>query len=66
MRALRGVRPVEHLALYGERDATNTKDNPDNVVPRSMPVPELADGRLRVTLPAMSWNLVRLSSDVRD
>jgi len=66
VRALRGVRPVEHLALYGERDATNTKDNPDNVVPRSMPVPELADGRLRVTLPAMSWNLVRLSSDVRD
>jgi alpha-N-arabinofuranosidase len=66
VRALAGARPVEHLALYGERDATNTKDNPDTVVPRPMPVPELADGRLRVTLPAMSWNLVRLSTDVRD
>lgn len=66
VRALRGAQPVEHLALYGERDATNTKDDPDHVVPRGMPTPEVQDGRLQVTLPAMSWNLVRLSTDGRE
>ncbi|WP_020574447.1 alpha-N-arabinofuranosidase [Actinopolymorpha alba] len=63
VRALSGVRVVEHVALHdADRDATNTRDNPDRVVPQTMPAPVLEDGRVRFELPPLSWNLIRLAT----
>ncbi|HZC25551.1 MAG TPA: alpha-N-arabinofuranosidase [Actinopolymorphaceae bacterium] len=63
LRALRDVRPVEHVAMHGpDRDAANTLDDSTRVVPQVMASPIVDAGRLRVELPAMSWNLVRLTT----
>jgi alpha-L-arabinofuranosidase len=57
-----GVRPVAHVALHGpDRDAANTRDNA-RVVPQEMPAPVVDGGQLRVELPPMSWNMIRLST----
>ncbi len=63
VRSLPSARVVEHVALHdSDRDAINTKDQPDRVVPRSMPAPSLADGHLEAELPPLSWSLIRLTT----
>lgn len=63
LRAFDGIRPVDHVAMYGpDKDAVNTKDNPDNVVPRTQDTPVLDNNRLKAELPAMSWNVIRLTT----
>jgi alpha-N-arabinofuranosidase len=57
LRALPAMRPVEHLAIEADREATNTAEAPDRVVPRRLVTTDDA-----VRLPAMSWNLVRLAT----
>ncbi len=62
VRALPGVQVVEHVSMHGpDRDATNVRGDDERVSPRVMPTPAIGEGRLRVELPPMSWNLVRLT-----
>jgi alpha-N-arabinofuranosidase len=65
---LRGVGTctlIEHSTLadggpYVHGAAINTEDVPDRVLPRSVPIDPGRDGELTVTLPALSWNVLRL------
>jgi alpha-N-arabinofuranosidase len=43
-----------------DRAACNTAEQPDRVVPRPNTTAALADGRLRVQLPPVSWSMLRL------
>jgi len=53
---------VTHTAIFDEDpEATNTQDQQDRVTPRELDAPELDGGRLTVRLPALSWNLIRLT-----
>jgi alpha-N-arabinofuranosidase len=47
-------------AESGDTSATNTAAAPDAVVPVRNPQVRLADGLLEVSLPPVSWNLIRL------
>jgi alpha-N-arabinofuranosidase len=44
----------------GDASATNTASTPEAVVPVTNSQVHLADGRLQVSLPPVSWNVVRL------
>ncbi|MBF7957369.1 alpha-N-arabinofuranosidase [Rahnella victoriana] len=58
-----GVTSIErHVALYGEDlDACNTFEQPDNVIPKILPLSD--EGRInkQVSLPPLSWNMVVLN-----
>jgi alpha-N-arabinofuranosidase len=45
-----------------DRSARNTAQEPDRVVPRPNATAQLADGRLRVELPPVSWSVLRLGA----
>ena len=45
---------------HADRHATNTRDAPDTVVPRTNPDILLANGKLGARLPPASWNLICL------
>jgi len=52
----------EHLVMHGDDlDAANTFENPDAVVPYSMPVSTASNehGTFSLTLPNLSWNVLR-------
>ncbi len=52
---------LEHIVLtHNDTKATNTEENPDNVVPRKLNDGKIENGILKITLPALSWNVVRL------
>jgi alpha-N-arabinofuranosidase len=61
---LRGFGPLrlsDHSALYdADRHATNTRDEPDRVVPRPVWGTQVDAGRLSAVLPPLSWNVLRL------
>ncbi len=60
-RDLAGYRVVEHLVLDGKNWlAANTRAHPDAVVPHTAQGAKVDDGVLKVTLPPMSWNVVRM------
>jgi alpha-N-arabinofuranosidase len=60
VRAL-GPHRVEATTLGGDRlDRTNTATEPAAVTPRALPGADSADGRLRASLPPVSWNVLRL------
>ena len=42
-------------------EATNTAERPDRVTPTRQPEIKVTDGRLTAVLPALSWNMLRLS-----
>ncbi len=53
---------AEHRVLADpDIRASNTADHPDRVVPSAGPGGSVVAGRLTVTLPARSWNVVRLA-----
>ncbi|MFC0410111.1 arabinosylfuranosidase ArfA [Roseomonas elaeocarpi] len=61
---LRGLQATE-VALarqlrHDDLSAVNTKDAPDTVSPAALEGVRIAQGRLTATLPAASWNVVRL------
>ncbi|GAA4958144.1 alpha-N-arabinofuranosidase [Nonomuraea thailandensis] len=59
-RALGGVRIVEATTLTDpDVYARNTADDPTRIAPR--PNPDVEPGPLRVLLPPMSWNVIRLA-----
>jgi alpha-N-arabinofuranosidase len=55
---------AEHITMTSpDISARNTMENPDNVVPMANGDAVSADGYLKATLPALSWNVLRLSKD---
>lgn len=65
VRAFPGYRVVEHITLtHSDLKATNTADHPNNVVPHLNGDAVISDGKLSATLPAASWNVIRLSARV--
>jgi alpha-N-arabinofuranosidase len=61
VRAFSGYRLAEVTTLTDADPTTaNTEDAPEAVVPVANPHARLTDGRLEVSLPPVSWNVVRL------
>jgi alpha-N-arabinofuranosidase len=61
LRAFPGYTPVEHSVLSDpDLRATNTPNDPHRVRPHTVDAGPVTDGRLTVTLPAVSWNVIRL------
>ena len=55
---------VAHVALSDDDpDAVNSADRPDRVTPRRLDSSTVDGGRVVVRLPALSWNMVRLTAD---
>jgi alpha-N-arabinofuranosidase len=64
LRALPGLRIVEHLVLGGVHDEllhTNNADDPNRVQPRTSTGSTLAGGELTAALPPVSWTMLRLA-----
>lgn len=62
VRAFPGYRVVEHITLtHHDLKATNTAATPDNVTPRANGDAKVDGGQLSATLPAASWNVIRLA-----
>lgn len=62
LRAFDARRVIEHIILHNDDvKAVNTETDPDRVKPFSLVDGEIAGGRLSVVLPALSWNVIRVS-----
>ena len=62
LRAFGAKQIEEHLVLHHDDvRATNTESDPDRVSPVSYRDGEIASGRLTIVLPALSWNVIRVS-----
>jgi alpha-N-arabinofuranosidase len=60
------LRVVEHVVMGGgDLLATNSKDTPNRVVPRTSDKHSVDGGRLSVELPPMSWTMTRLRPAAR-
>ncbi len=52
---------VEHIVLeHNDVKATNTKENPNNVVPNNNGNAVVEDGSIKASLKNLSWNVIRL------
>ncbi|WP_274894018.1 alpha-L-arabinofuranosidase C-terminal domain-containing protein [Thermoanaerobacterium sp. R66] len=61
LKGFENYRSIEHIVLENnDIKATNTKENPDNVVPHSKNDVVIEDGLVKVILPRLSWNVIRL------
>jgi len=61
LRALSEPTVIEHVTLADDDpDAVNTATEPNRVTPRRLDVPTVDSGLMRVVLPALSWNMLRL------
>ncbi len=61
LRAFGDLKIAEHILLHHDDvKAVNTEEAPDTVVPSAGPGGTLDGGRLTVTLPKLSWNVIRL------
>ena len=61
LRDFPGLSKIEHTLLrHDDVKAVNTEENPDNVSPVSAGGGHLDGGRLTITVPALSWNVIRL------
>ena len=62
LRGISGYRIIEHIVFkHDDIKATNTKENPINVVPHNNGDAVLDDGHIKATIPKLSWNVIRLS-----
>jgi len=62
-RAFPGYSVVEHIVLsHPDLKATNTLAHPDAVRPSASGDARLEQGQLVATLPALSWNVIRMSA----
>ncbi|MGH2330709.1 alpha-N-arabinofuranosidase [Thermoanaerobacter mathranii] len=62
IRGFEDYKVVEHIVLENENlKATNTKENPFNVVPHNDGNAMIEDGVLKAILPKLSWNVIRLA-----
>ena len=61
LRDFPGLSKIEHTLLHHDDvKAINTEENPDNVSPVMVKGGSLDGGRLTITVPALSWNVIRL------
>ena len=62
LRDFGGLAHVEHTVLHHDDvKAVNTEEHPDNVSPVKGAGGTLDGGRLTITVPALSWNVIRLT-----
>jgi len=61
LRDMAGARVVGHTVVDGDLGLSNTASEPDRVAPREVSGASVSDDTLSVTLPARSWNVVRLA-----
>ena len=53
---------TEHIVLHHDDvRAVNTEEHPDTVVPTTLPVVRAEGGKFTVSLPALSWNVLRFA-----
>jgi alpha-N-arabinofuranosidase len=63
LRAMPELSAAEHVSLADDDpEAVNDAQHPDRVAPRTMDSPKPDGGRLQVVLPALSWNMIRLTT----
>lgn len=62
LRSLGKLKPVEHIVLNGtDIKAVNNFDNPLRVVPKKMDAPKADGEKIKVILPKLSWNMIRIN-----
>lgn len=62
LRGFPGLRVAEHLVLeHADPNAINTIDRPETVTPHNRGDATLESDRLMASLPAISWNVIRLA-----
>ena len=60
--ALGDLKPAEHIVLHHDDvKAVNTEENPNEVQPVRGRNGKMDGGRMNVKLPALSWNVIRLT-----
>ena len=60
LRAFGQLQMTEHIVLHHDDvHAVNTEENPDNVVPSTIPVTKVEDGKAQIKLQPLSWNVIR-------
>ncbi|MDO4357664.1 MAG: alpha-N-arabinofuranosidase, partial [Clostridia bacterium] len=61
-RAFGDMKVDEHILLiHDDVKAVNTEENPNNVAPVKGPGGIFEDGKLKIWLPKLSWNVIRLA-----
>jgi alpha-N-arabinofuranosidase len=67
MRGFESYRVLEHIVLESQNlKAANTKENPFNVVPHTGGKTVIEDGKVKASLPKLSWNVIRLTNRKED
>ncbi len=67
MRSFDGLAAARHIVLHHDDvKAVNTEERPDNVAPSKGEGAVLDGGRFSVRLPALSWNVIRVSAATPD
>ena len=62
LRSFGDLRMVEHIVLHHDDvKAVNTEENPFNVAPTTVPVTALDSGRAGISIPPLSWNVLRFA-----
>ena len=62
LRAFGDLKMEEHILLHHSNvKAVNTEENPFNVVPVSGPGGVIEKGRAKISVPALSWNVIRFA-----
>ena len=62
LRAFDGLKMDEHIVLHHDDvKAVNTEEKPNEVAPKKVRGGKLDGGKLTVKLPALSWNVIRLT-----
>ena len=60
LRSFGSLNMEEHIVLHHDDVlAVNTEDHPNTVTPYTIPVEEMDSGRVQVSLPPLSWNVLR-------
>ena len=64
LRSFGKMKMSEHLLLHHDDvKAVNTEEQPDNVVPVSIPVTPAEGERAQIVLPPLSWNVLRFGKE---
>ncbi len=62
LRDFGALKVAEHIVLHHDDvKAVNTEEHPDTVVPCAGDAGKMDQGRLEIALPALSWNVIRLT-----
>ena len=63
VRAFGDMKVAEHILLiHDDVKAVNTEENPNNVAPLKGPGGFIEDGKVKLWLPKLSWNVIRLEN----